>query len=326
MCESLFEFDSQKISRIEKKVMANKNMRKKLVYNLTKLLGLALKRYDVPDHEARGYMFQMFFLYARAIDDYADGDAILDSNLSMAQSQKRTLEFLNQKLEFIKSYSAGVRPCDELDELIGIALGISDSLDIPLGEHLEKLFITFNFDLERRRLALAGDLHLYSEEELVFNSFEMFLQSCYLPLLQTIGSSDDEMNKIRALCYANRIYYNVQDLPGDLREGMINISSEDFEDFEISKDDFFFVSSLPSKAFSEDPSIMKSGVSEGMWQWFQNYIDNGYGYLRDYESVSCVNSTQELVKSFVEKDNLQDSVFYISLQHGTKRYFKKLSL
>ncbi|MEI3507758.1 MAG: hypothetical protein V8R01_01260 [Bacilli bacterium] len=306
--------------------MANKNMRKKLVYNLTKLLGLALKRYDVPDHEARGYMFQMFFLYARAIDDYADGDVILDSNLSMAQSQKRTLEFLNQKLEFIKSYRAGVRPCDELDELIGIALGISDSLDIPLGEHLEKLFITFNFDLERRRLSLAGDLHLYSKEELVFNSFEMFLQSCYLPLLQTIGSSDEEMNKIRALCYANRIYYNAQDLPGDLREGMINISFEDFEDFEISKDDLFFVSSLPSKTFSEDPSIMKFGVSEGMWQWFQNYIDNGYGYLRDYEGDSCVNSTQELVKNFVEKDNLQDFVFYISLQHGTKRYFKNLSL
>ena len=304
--------------------MKDKTINKKAFYQLIKNSAILFKYYGLIDADIRGRCFSSFYLYARRLDDYVDGDVLVNDRVTELDKNKIiVLELLKKKLDFIQNYQTRM-PEDILDEMILIALKDSEVIGFPLDKEIEGLFDSFEFDLLRRGNLAKGELIISSEEDIRQYFYDDFATSCYLPWVEILGGNRETFTKVKDLCYANRIYFNLQDLLSDIAQGLVNISEEDIKKFNIKESDIYSLLTVNEREYSKNPFVIYDYVSDGMMAWFLENLKLGESYINKYQSASNVNSWNEMASSLIKKEDLQDVTFFLSLERKTDSYMKKM--
>ncbi len=196
--------------------------------------------------------------YWRYVDDIADNDRPLPSRYKSRadylQSKKATLG----KLFFSPPQTIYG---DKEDVLLADYQYVAQGLGIDLSQESFDILESIIFDEERarqRRLLTQKELDDY---------FELLDPACIKGALKVAGEVVDP-GEFWPLSMAVRTMFNLRDFPKDFRDGLVNISKEDIEKYQVD------LSQLKSR--STIGQMVSYGPIRG---WYQDQVQMGLEYL-----------------------------------------------
>jgi len=323
------------IKNIEKPMMKNKHIKKKIFLYAIKNLDNFFRLYGFDNPEIRAKLVYYSQIYFKKLDDIVDGDeVIVDKNISFNDAKKYTLEFVNDRREYLLSSCKQTTKFD-LDILLYKILELSAEYGMSFEEEFEKLFDSLEFDAKRRCDIVSGEIIKSSEFDIGKYFFEDYADSCGKCILKIVNANIDDLSQMHNITFANRIYFNEIDFFEDISSGLINISEEDFIKFNIKEEDVLKIASLSNEITNINHLCKQKGFTHPLIQqylskeinnWLLYQLEIGKKYMDDWEQHSKVNSMSDcLTDLFLRKENPEETLLYLSYGFGTNRYFKKLS-
>jgi hypothetical protein len=226
-----------------------------------------------------GKLLEHYYVLMRYIDDVVDGD------INLPPGYKNCVEFLEEKIKFIKDLG---NPKDYIDNLIIDCFQLARELDMDILYETTCILSSMLFDSKRR-----SQNKIFSQEELL-NNFDLDIRGTVCGFMKVLKENPKKYTFIRPLGFASRTYYTLRDYDDDVISGFINIPLEDLTRFKIS------LSNIKNK---KTPSIE---------EWFRFQAQVGLALLDEYD----------LIKNKVKLNWLTRLTLFVVFYRPAKKYFQ----
>lgn len=213
-------------------------------------------------HPQEARLFRSGNFYWRDVDDIADKDKQLLPRYQTRQEYLQAKKFTVQKLFF--EPNAEVLG-DRQDILLADYYYVSRRLGIDLSQESLDILESIAFDEERarrRKILTQTELDDY---------FELLDPACIKGALK-VAREDCDPQEFYPLSMAVRTFFNLRDFPKDFRDGLINISREDIEEYGVD------LNSLEGRS-----TIEQLLMYDPMRRWYQDQTNAGLRYLNQSE-------------------------------------------
>lgn len=200
--------------------------------------------------------------YWRYVDDVADNDRRLPSGYTTRE------EYLQNKritLDKLFSPNEEVIYGDREDVMLVHYHLLAQRQGIDLTQESFDILDTIIFDEKRAR-----EKRILTQAELD-DYFELLDPACIRGALK-VAREDCDPQEFHPLSMAIRTFFNLRDFPKDFRDGLINISGEDIEAYEID------LAQLEGRDDIED--LVRY---QPMRRWYEDQTEKGLGYLNESE-------------------------------------------
>lgn len=201
--------------------------------------------------------------YWRYVDDVVDNDRPLParyiSRAEYLQNKRRTLTNL---------FSPTGEPIygDREDIMLAHYDSLAKKLGIDLSQESFDILDTIIFDEERAR-----ERKILTQVELD-DYFELLDPACIKGALK-VAREDCDPEEFHPLSMAVRTYFNLRDFPKDFKDGLVNISAEDTEKYEVDLDRL------------EGVSTIEELITYGpMRDWYRDQTREGLRFLRESDT------------------------------------------
>jgi hypothetical protein len=174
---------------------------------------------------ARGEFLESYYALMRYIDDVVDGD------VSLPENYQNVTEYITDKIGFSMN---PVNPKDQIDYLLNYCFELAEKFDADFHEETKDILNSLLFDAKRR-----GKSMIFSKEELNYHFHLLDIRGTIRATLKIFNDNPDKYKILEPLGIACRHQYDIEDFEADIAAGYVNISKEDFENFEIKKEDIY---------------------------------------------------------------------------------------
>lgn len=318
---------------IEKYFYLHKPIKKKIFFTILKSLLIFFKLYNYTNPETRSKIFRLIYIYFREIDDIIDGDKILNiTSTDFNEYKKIVTEYMYNRYAFLQNGYSSSTP-NELDEIMKEILELANQLNLDLKNEFIKLLDCMLFDLDRKCDLKNGQIKLKFKNDIDKYYFQYYCDSCIkIAIMLTIPEYvNQECKDIRNLGYAQRIYFNLEDFFEDLSFGIINISKEDIENFEISEQSLISIAKLPNRIINLckkrgfNSLEVSKFIDEPIMCWLEQQLDLGIRYLRTYQKSAKLRTISSIgYELLLQRYDFSDVILRLGIERGTNSYLSIL--
>ena len=207
----------------------------------------------LPESREQGIFLENYYVALRCIDDIADGD------LELPENYESTVQYVQDKIDFIES---GRLPKDEIEKLIVLSFKIGDEFGADFHQETLDILNSILFDAKRQ-----NEHTIFDEKTLHDHFYTLDIKGGVKASLKVFGEDPNLYEILEPLGEAERIYYNLRDFKEDTEAGLVNISSEDCVRLSITQE------------------ILTSGAYEnhdGIRAWFKEQAEEGLRLVDEY--------------------------------------------
>lgn len=198
----------------------------------------------------RGEFLESYYALMRYIDDVVDGDCALPSGY------ESPVEFVEEKREFATSNK---EPKDVVEQLMQHCFKTGQRFGVSFEDETDNILASMLFDAKR-----VGRSIVFPKEELHHHFHLLDIRGTIRASLKVFNEDPSKYRDIEPLGEASRVHYNLRDFDDDIRQGLINISQEEMEQFGIT------------------PNNLKQD-SDGVQRWIQAEAERGMALLDTHQ-------------------------------------------
>jgi hypothetical protein len=200
-----------------------------------------------------------YYAAMRRVDDIADGDAPLP------EGHRSRVDYVKSKIDFIEK---GGTPKDEVDGLLDLSMRLGKLFQQDFHQESVDMLSSLEFDAQR-----YGTYQIFDEATLRQHFFLLDIQGGVKGSLKIFGEDPTLYEVIQPLGEAVRIYYNIRDFDKEaVKDGLINISREDCDRFNISLEE------IKENYYENHP---------GVYAWFKEQAQKGLALIEEYRKRSA---------------------------------------
>ena len=199
----------------------------------------------------KGTFLESYYTLMRYVDDVVDGDAEIPNRHNSSE------EFVNEKIEFAKNPK---NPKDSVDYLMLYCFELANKFGEEFSVETQDILSSMLFDSKR-----FGKMEVFSENELSYHFHLLDIRGTTSATLKVFGEDSRKYPLLQPLGLASRIYYNIRDYDEDIKAGLVNISKEDCQRFNIPLND------------------LENRLSQGVQKWFTDQAEQGMNLLNQHK-------------------------------------------
>lgn len=220
--------------------------------------------WPVARHQEKAKILEATYLAFRILDDIVDGD--IETALSVREKKR----YLNEKIETLdtEQFSSS----DSVEVYFSLVFEAAKKIGIEVRKPMIDMLRSIQFDFGRasrweESAKQAGDIPICSDAELQKYFFDLDIVGTIGEAIQFFGEkySEERITLLQPLGEAVRIEYNLKDLAADLRQGLCSVSSEDMQQFGISRNDLMVLITETTLPISSYPPVLRA--------WMQAQIE-----------------------------------------------------
>ena len=245
----------------------------------------------LPDPIQRIKTLNKIYLGCRPTDDAIDGDSPnkLSPEEIRAYIKVAIQHFINEK------WDSDFVP----DKYFSKALEICRKISIDIKQQVLKVLESMEFDAERRANFLeTREIEFMSATDLEGHYYQLDIEGTIGAMLVLVDEEDTQRNRdlIQPLGEVMRIYYDVRDLGREVRQGLVNISQEEADEFEITKELL--------REWAESGQSLKNSPPE-ILIWAKRKMSEAEELLRTFERNLEKSNFKKLTRMFFDKQYIQ---------------------
>lgn len=201
----------------------------------------------------KGDFLESYYVLMRYVDDIVDGDA------QLPKGYKSSEEFVQEKIDFSKHLA---NPKDSVDALMLYCFELGNKFGEDFSNETLDILSSLLFDSRR-----YGTRKIFSSTELEHHFHLLDVRGTIGASLKVFGEDAAKYPILAPLGFATRIYYNLRDYDEDIKAGLVNISSEDCQKFNIRQED------------------LENRLSSGVQAWFDDQTEQGIALLKKHRKT-----------------------------------------
>ncbi len=221
------------------KIMQEQFQRRNFKYRLF-FSGLLFEKYifkfdKIPKYKERGLLLRNYYFLMRYLDDIIDGDILIKDYITIDDK----IKYLEEKLSNFTNKS---NPKDDVDKMIKECHLLAE--DIGFSMENESKFIINSLIFDGYRLLSWNnnkELKIVSSDELNKHFYDLDILGTISGCLKIYNENEENINALYYLGKASRKYYDMRDFVEDIKRGLVNISREDIQKFNITENDIYKV-------------------------------------------------------------------------------------
>ena len=171
----------------------------------------------------RGEFLESYYTLMRYLDDVVDGDAPLP------EGYQNETEYMIRKIQFSENPTD---PQDEAEYLMLYCFQLAERFNQDFREETKDILNSLLFDAKRR-----GKLIVFPKKELMHHFHIMDVRGTIRATLKVFKEDPDKYLFLEPLGMASRFQFDLEDIHTDIEAGYVNISKEEFEQFNLSKEE-----------------------------------------------------------------------------------------
>lgn len=199
----------------------------------------------------KGSFLESYYTLMRYVDDIVDGDAPLPERF------QSSVEFVEEKIDFAKH---STNPRDPADYLMLYCFELGSKFGQEFSKETQDILSSMLFDAKR-----YGKRVIFPEKELSYHFHLLDIRGTVSATLKIFGEDPNKHQILQPLGLACRLFYNLRDYDEDIQAGLVNISAEDVEKFNISD--------------------LENRLSPGVQSWFRDQSKQGIKLLKKHKST-----------------------------------------
>ena len=221
------------------KIMQEQFQRRNFKYRLF-FSGLLFEKYifkfdKIPKYKERGLLLRNYYFLMRYLDDIIDGDILIKDYITIDDK----IKYLEEKLSNFTNKS---NPKDDVDKMIKECLLLAE--DIGFSMENESKFIINSLIFASLKYSISLSLKIVSSDELNKHFYDLDILGTVSGCLKIYNENEENINALYYLGKASRKYYDMRDFVEDIKRGLVNISREDIQKFNITENDIYKVMSI----------------------------------------------------------------------------------
>ena len=201
----------------------------------------------------RGTFLEAYYTLMRYVDDIVDGDAPLPDRF------QSSVEFVEEKIDFAKHTTT---PKDSADYLMLYCFELANKFGQEFSSETQDILSSMLFDAKR-----YGQKIVFPGKELSYHFHLLDIRGTVSATLKVFGEDSSKYLILEPLGLACRLFYNLRDYDEDIKAGLVNISSEDCQRFNIAKSD------------------LENRLSNGVQGWFRDQSIQGLDLLQKHKQI-----------------------------------------
>ena len=230
----------------------------------------------------RAEILESSYAVFRRVDDIVDGD------FPLSPEYKSSEEFVSQRIDFLDNLD---KPVNEIDSTLLYCANLSNELGIDFMNEVKYIFSSLLFDSKR-----YGKKIIFSENELRNHYDLLDIKGTIRGALILFDCDPEKLDYLKDLGNASRIYYNLRDFEEDVSKGFINISLEDCEKYNITREK------------------IENYFSAEVRTWFEDQAKKG---------IQLLESHRKNISS-ADFNFLPSLTFKLVYEYPAEKYFKKI--
>lgn len=245
----------------------------------------------LPNPIKRIQILNKIYLACRCVDDVIDGDSPKSLSPELLKLYGTTAESHLRN----ESWDHNFVP----DKYFAEAMELCRKISIDIKTQVLEIIISMKFDAERRATFLeTGKRSPVSEEELRNHYYQLDISGTVGAMLILLDEKDSEENRrfIQPLGELMRIYYDVRDLKKEIIQGVVNISREEANQFNITPEQ------LQNWALSS--TDLEHAPSE-ILLWAREKMKEAESLLETFQKNLEISGFKPLTKMFFEKQYIR---------------------
>jgi hypothetical protein len=252
------------------------------------VLFVAVDGIDIGKMRKRSDLFKTYYVLQRMMDDYGDGDMTLPAGFKASSYVKQKIQRLN-----------GIPPQespDIVDLMYQKCNGWARNLGFSIENETRSIYNSILFDAKRREHFLeTGKFKLHSTEELTVHFIQSDTLGCIGGMLSLFGDDASRARLIEPAGWADRARMTIEDLPADIRAGLINIPHEDLEKYSISLSELMQTAKIDIMIDAKNVALLPSSIRA----WTNDYALEGLRKLDEQEKILSKNSFKWIGKKIL---------------------------
>ena len=308
----------QTFEQIMKEQFKRRNIKYRLFFT-----GLLLEKYifmfdGIDNANKRGLLLRNYYFLMRYLDDIIDNNIVVNNYNSIEDRVK----YLEGKLEHI---TCKVTPKDNVDKMINECHTFAQKLVFSMDEESKYIISSLIFDgyrlLEWQK---NKELKIVSSKELEKHFYDLDILGTISGCLKIYDEDKKYLDILYPLGTASRKYYDMRDFIEDMRIGLINISLEDLNKYNITESDIRTVMSInekyidicKNKGFNNEKllKLIPSSILDLLYdncmycenqlsKYHNNLIDNDLPILRNSTNMTLKVGYEYSIKKYLKKIN-----------------------